>query len=121
MPSVFDALRDLGYQTFLNPTRREAAKSFIISEKTVVIRPSVAKAPVEGRYARAEKLLVDLHIERDIFNFMDQAEFQEAAQKLVSSRRIELAKLITYATQRKIAWRELFLEPDAIIAAGERL
>lgn len=116
MPSVFDALQELGYRAYLNPTRREAAKSFVIGEQTVVIRPAVTRAPVEGHHARIEKLLVDLHVELEALPLLDPDEFREAAEGLISQRRIELAKLLTYAAQRKVDWRALFLNPDDIIA-----
>jgi len=37
-----------------------------------------------------EKVLVDLSVELETFALIDPAEFQEAAQVLASSRRIEL-------------------------------
>jgi type I restriction enzyme S subunit len=119
MPSVSDALLDAGYRVFLNPTRREAAKSFMVADKTVVIRPAVAKAPVDGHLARMEKVLVDLHVELETFPLLQPDEFREAAQMLISQRRIELAKLMTYAAQRKVSWRAIFLNPDAVIAGEE--
>ncbi len=45
MASVFDFFRDAGYDVYLNPTRREAKKSFSVGKKTVVVRPNVTKAP----------------------------------------------------------------------------
>lgn len=120
MSSVYDALQELGYNAYLNPTRREAEKSFHVADKTVVIRPAVAKAPGDGHVARVEKLLVDLHVELDTFHLIEKDEFREAAQAMISQRRIELAKLITYAAQRKVAWREIFMNPDAVIAGGDQ-
>lgn len=120
MASVFDALEGRGYRAYLNPTRREVAKAFVMDEKTVVIRPLIAKAPVEGHYARIEKLLVDMHVELQSVPLMQPDEFKEAAQTLITARRIDLAKLITYAAQRKVHWRDIFVDPDSIIAAGVR-
>jgi len=119
MASLFDALRELGYQPHLNPTRREAAKSFVIDEKTVVIRPSVAHAPVKGHRARMEKLLVDLHVEREALALLDPDELREAAAAAVSARRIEIAKLIAYARRRKVNWRDIFLNANTFIAPEE--
>lgn len=116
MSSVFDGLEEMGYRAYLNPTRREAAKSFVVTDKTVVIRPAVTKAPVDGHYARIEKMLVDLHVELETFPLLEPGEFREAAQSLVSQRRIDLAKLLMYAAQRKVDWRAIFLAPDAVIA-----
>lgn len=116
MSSVSDALLDAGYRVYLNPTRREAAKSFVLADKTVILRPAVAKAPVDGRLARIEKVLVDLHVELETFPWLQPDEFREAAQALILRRRIKLAKLFTYAAQRKVDWRAIFLDPDAVIA-----
>lgn len=119
MPSVYDALLELGYRAYPNPTRREVAKSFVVAERTVVIRPLVAKAPVEGHFARIEKLLVDLHIELDTFPLIQPDEFGEAAQSLASRRRIDVAKLGMYASQRKLDWRQIFPDASALFAGGE--
>ncbi len=116
MPSVFDGLEEMGYRAYLNPTRREAVKSFVVTDKTVVIRPVVTKAPVDGHHARIEKLLVDLHVELETFPLLEPGEFREAAQSLMSQRRIDLAKLLMYAAQRRVDWRAIFLAPDAVIA-----
>lgn len=119
MSSVYEALKETGSNAYLNPTRLEAKKLFSVGDQTVVVRPSIDKAPLEGHFARVEKLLVDLHVERELLNLVDADEFREAAQRLVSTRRIELAKLIMYAGQRKVDWRDIFSEPGAIIAEGD--
>ena len=62
---------------------------------------------------------MDLHVELETFPLIERDEFREAAQAMISQRRIELAKLITYAAQRKVAWREIFMNPDAVVAVGE--
>lgn len=118
MSSVFDALQEMEYRAYLNPTRREVEKSFSVADKTVVIRPAVTKAPGDGHFARIEKLLVDLHVELETFPLIERNEFREAAQSIISQRRIELAKLFTYAAQRKVNWREIFLNSDSVIAGG---
>jgi len=120
MNSVYEFLKDAGWTAYLNPTMQEAKKFFSVGEKTMVVRPHIEKAPLDGHFARIEKLLVDLHVERENLNLLDADEFGEAAQRLITTKRIELAKLIMYAGQRKVDWRELFSAPADIIAEGER-
>ena len=116
MASVFDFFKDAGYDAYLNPTRREAQKSFSVGEKTVVVRPNVTKAPVDGHLARIEKILVDLRVELESLLLMDVGEFQEMSQRAVTSQRIEISSLMSYAKRRKLDWKGLFRDPDSIIS-----
>lgn len=116
MTSVFDFLRDAGYDAYLNPTRREAQKSFSVGEKTVVVRPNVTKAPVDGHLARIEKILVDLRVELESLLLMDIGEFQEMSQRIVTLQRIDMSSLMSYSKRRKLDWKRLFRKPESIIS-----
>ena len=116
MARVFDFFRDARYNAYLNPTRREAQKSFSVGEKTVVVRPNVTKAPVDGHLARIEKILVDLRVELESLLLMDVGEFQEMSQRAVTSQRIEISSLMSYAKRRRLDWKGLFQYPDSIIS-----
>jgi hypothetical protein len=118
--SVFDYLNNDGYDVFLNPTNREANKSFSIARKTVVIRPIVTKSPIHGHLASIEKILVDLHIECKALPLMDQTDFQRMCQNLVSSERIVMSELISYAHRRKVVLEDLFENPKSIISTLAR-
>jgi hypothetical protein len=102
MPSIADYLRDQGYQVYLNPQKLEVEKYFQASPKTVVIRASITREPVDGYYATIEKILVDLFIERDRLLLMDEAEYERVFRNLVLSHRINMARLLEYAERRKI-------------------
>jgi len=117
MPSVFDFLRDSDYEVYLNPTRREAKKSYSVSEQNIVIRPTITKAPVKEHMAKIEKILVDLYIERDIFQIMAPAEFHEITDKLISAGRIAISELISYAKYRKIKLEDLFGNSEYTISS----
>jgi len=117
MPSVFDFLRDTDYEVYLNPTRREAQKSYSVSEQTIVIRPVITKAPVKNHTAKIEKILVDLYIERDILQIMDPAEFYEMADKLISAGRIAISELMSYAKYRKIKLKDIFKSSQYTISS----
>jgi hypothetical protein len=102
MPSIADYLREQGYQTYQNPQKLEVEKYFQASQKTVVIRASVTREPVDGYYATIEKILVDLFIEKDRLLLMDEAEYERVFRNLVLSHRINMARLLEYAERRKI-------------------
>ena len=63
-----------------------------------MIRPTVTKAPGQGHMAPIEKILVDLAIEREVLPLMDQSEFQEMCRNLVTSERVVMSELMSYAT-----------------------
>jgi len=120
MASVFDYLHDAGYDVHLNPTKREANKSFSIGEKTVVIRPTVTKSPIQGHVAPIEKILVDLSIECKVLPLMDQSEFREMCQNLVTSERVVMSELMSYARRRRVAPEDLFESPQSTISTFAR-
>ncbi len=116
MPSVFDFLRSAGHDAYLNPTRRESRKSFVVGENTVIIRPALRDTRLEGHVAGIENILVDLRVELDSLPLMDIGEYRMMVQRVVTSRRIEISKLIRYAKRRKADWRDLFCDTESIIA-----
>ena len=120
MASVFDYLHDAGYDVYLNPTKREADKSFSIGEKTVVIRPTVTKSPIQGHVAPIEKILVDLSVECKVLPLMDQSEFRGMCQNLVTLERVVMSELISYALRRRVALDDLFESPQSIISTFAR-
>jgi hypothetical protein len=120
MNSIFDYLNDAGYDAYLNPTRREANKSFSVTEKTVVIRPIITKSPVHGHLAPIEKILIDLNIELKAFQLMDHSEFRKMSQNLVSSERVVMSELLSYARRRKVALEDLFENSQSFISTFAR-
>jgi len=100
MESVAGALRVAGWSAFLNPTQQEVTKSFRVTEKTVVVRPAVSRAPVDGKFASVEKLLVDLHVESTALQLMDAGEYQRIVANLAGSARISVGTLAQYAERR---------------------
>lgn len=108
MESVTEALRDAGWSAWLNPTQQEAVKSFRVTEKTVVVRPAVSRAPVDGKFASIEKLLVDLCVESAAMQRMDAGEYQRLVANLAGSARISVGTLAHYAERRS-------LKPEAVL------
>jgi hypothetical protein len=97
------------WSTWLNPTQQEAVKSFRVMEKTVVMRPAVSRAPVDGRFATIEKLLVDLCVESAAMHLMDAGEYQRLVANLAGSVRISVGTLAHYAERRN-------LKPEAVLS-----
>lgn len=116
MSSVFETLRDAGFDVYLDPSRGEADKSFAVREKTVVVRPSIAGQPVKGKLATIEKILVDLYVECRALPLMDIAEYRRTFTNLVSACRISVSALAMYAERRKIPVSDLFAEGEHTIS-----
>jgi tetratricopeptide (TPR) repeat protein len=109
MESVASALRDVGYTAFLNPTQQEAAKSFQIDERTVVVRPTITRSPVDGNFAAIEKILVDLYVESRALHLMELEEYRQLTSNLLRHERIAIGTLIKYAVdRRKLDLKDLF-------------
>jgi hypothetical protein len=100
METVVEALRKSGWTAYLHPTRLEAAKSFRQSDKTIVVRPAVSRAPVDGKYATVEKILVDLWAETASLQLLDVGEYQRLVTNLAGRERVSVATLAQYAKRR---------------------
>lgn len=107
METVVEALRKTGWTAYLHPTRLEATKSFRQSDKTVVVRPAVSRAPVDGKYATIEKILVDLCAETTALPLLDTGEYQRLVVNLAGHERISVAKLDQYAKRRNLKLQEV--------------
>jgi hypothetical protein len=107
METVVEALRETGWTAYLHPTRLEATKSFRQSNKTVVVRPAVSRAPVDGKYATIEKILVDLCAEIVALRLLDAGEYQRLVVNLANSERISVATLAEYAKRRNLKVQEV--------------
>lgn len=101
MTSVYDFLKDAGYDAWLNPRGKDAGR-FVIGKKTVVIRPSVSREPVDGHVARIEKILVDLLVEVRELKLMDAEEYYHVRFDVLESGRVDIATLLSYAKRRKL-------------------
>ncbi|MEA3391830.1 MAG: DUF6577 family protein [Candidatus Marinimicrobia bacterium] len=95
-------LEDAGYNVFKNPTKREIEKFFKISEKTVVLLPSISKQPQSNdNYASIEKILIDFLMENRHYKIMDASEAESVVINAVISAKINISSLFSYAKERK--------------------
>jgi hypothetical protein len=107
MESVVEALRRTGWTAHRHPTRLEAAKSFRPSDKTVVVRPAVSRAPVDGKYASIEKILVDLRAETASLPLLDAGEYHRLVANFAGRERISVASVAQYAKRRNLKLAEV--------------
>ncbi|OQB94704.1 MAG: hypothetical protein BWX86_01414 [Verrucomicrobia bacterium ADurb.Bin122] len=107
--SVWELLRDAGYDAYRNPGKREA-KNFAVRDKTVVVRPGTpTQAPVDGHYATPEKLLVDLAAELDDLPLMDPAELTALFLSASRDGRLDFPELLRYSDRKRLGERFLNL------------
>lgn len=99
---VAEFLRDSGYAVYKNPRGKER-DDFTMRGKTIVIRPRIVAQPRKDHFASAEGILVDLFVEIKNLPLMDKGEYYLLFENLVTFNRIYMAKLISYAEERKPA------------------
>jgi hypothetical protein len=102
LSSLFDTLKSTEYSVFLNPTQLESRKIFTISEKTIVLRPSISEEPLQTHLATIEKILADLFIESDKLDLIDKSEFSTIFSNISNHFRINIPRLLRYSKRRKI-------------------
>ncbi|MBK9990216.1 MAG: hypothetical protein IPP19_05620 [Verrucomicrobia bacterium] len=101
--AVWELLKENGYDAHRDPTKKEADKSFSVRETTLVVRAgSLVQAPVDGHFARPEKILVDIAVELQVLPLMDTDEFSSLFTTTVTTGRIEIAAMLRYANRREL-------------------
>jgi hypothetical protein len=106
MPSVFEFLRDRGFDAHLNP-RGAAASQFTVRERTVVVRPKVTTQPAEEHFVTIEGLLVELFVESRDLHLVDGSEYARIFSNLTRAGRILMGRFAEYAGKRKPATTDL--------------
>ncbi|MBI2924103.1 MAG: hypothetical protein HYY24_00165 [Verrucomicrobia bacterium] len=102
MQSVFEFLRDKGFDAHLNP-RGAAAAHFVVRQRTVVVRPKVTTQPAEDHFVTIEGLLVDLFVERRDLRLIDSGEYFQILGNVIRAGRVLVGRLVEYAGKRKTA------------------
>jgi len=102
LPSLSDFLIEEGERSILNPSKKDVEKYFDPASCSNILRPTITRAPVEGNYAKIEKILVDLFIEKDRILLMDGEEYRNIFLSLIFSHRINMGRMLEYAERRKI-------------------
>ena len=102
LSTLFETLRKTEYHVFLDPTKIESRKSFVVEENTLILRPSISREPSDGKYATIEKILVDLSIESAKLALLGNSEYVNIFQEIVDRYRINIPMLLEYAGRRNI-------------------
>ncbi|MDR1924879.1 MAG: hypothetical protein LBQ66_10945 [Planctomycetaceae bacterium] len=108
MAPVYEYLRDSGYTAFLNPNKQEAAKTFTVKDKTVVVLPLTSKTPINGRFFAMEGILVELFLLLNTLDLMDKDEFVGMACRIASEYRLEMSELASFAKRRYVETQMIF-------------
>jgi len=118
LSAIFAYLEDLHYNAYLNPTKLEIEKTFNVSsdENTIIIRPLPTRSPVDNHAAEIEKLLVDLRMELKNLPLMTVDEFKAMARNTITSERVNMAEMLSYAKRRQLPLSELVDDPECIIS-----
>ena len=114
MESVWEHLRDAGWDAWLNPRGPEAAR-FAVRERTVVIRRESRKSPSKEPFAPIEKLLVELCFEARDLQLMALPEFHTMLANLAGTQRIQMGTLLSYAAERKLPLQQLLGDKNKLI------
>ena len=104
--SVADWLRENGYRPWANPGKKER-KSFVVEENTVVVLPLVSKSPHENGFASYGKIVVDVLADAADLSIINIPEFISGAKNAISSQRIDISILKSYAMRREANILEL--------------
>jgi len=97
-----ETLRNSGYNVYENPNKAEIEKSFRITEKTVVLLPSIKKQPqANNNCAPIEKILIDFLMENRHYKIMENSEAEAVVVNAVNSDRINISRFFSYAKERK--------------------
>ena len=103
LQAIKDFLADNGYNTYLNPRKSEAEKYVELKNLTVILRLYISsREPKNQRFAKIEKILVDLLMETKRVNLMDMEECRKIISNIIFNYRINMAEMFDYAERRKI-------------------
>lgn len=114
MESVWEHLRDAGWDAWLNPRGAEAAR-FAVRERTVVVRRESRKSPSKDSFAPIEKLLVELCFEARDLQLLALPEFHTMLANLAGTNRIQMGTLLSYAAERKLPLEQFFGDRNKLI------
>jgi hypothetical protein len=109
METVHEHLRDSGWDAYLNPRGKDAAR-FAPRERSVVIRRASSKNRARAHIAPIETLLVELYFEARDLGLMSEDDYHAMLANLAGTRRINMAMFLSYAAERKLEPGVLFGE-----------
>jgi len=101
LASLKDLLSEHGFMPYLNPGKKEAEKYIELSEKIVILRPSVSQErPKSSFFTPFERILVDLFMESKALNLLDNREVIRIVSDIATNYRINVGEMLDYADRR---------------------
>ena len=99
---VTDYLQDSKHSAYANPKQTEVERYVSASGRRIIVRQLITEEPVDAHYAKIEKILIDLYLEKDRLFLMDLAESKRIFENIVLAHRINMGRLLRYAERRKV-------------------
>ena len=96
------------YQSVLKEKRtRDFFEAFDVARDPIVVRGLLSRSPREGHVPALEKILVDMSVDLNKYNYIGQSDYFELWRGLIRSYRINIASLYAYSKRRECA-KEIF-------------
>ncbi len=111
LSAVTEFLRDEKWDALNDPNKTDIQRLHRSGERSIILRPAITKQPqAVNHLAPPEKVLVDLQIETDAVMIMDRGEARMVLHEAISTSRISIASLVSYANRRRV---EISRETDS--------
>ena len=103
--SVFYFLKDEKYKNvYLNPDENLLERYIYEESESIIVKPLVTKAPLEKEQQIStpslEKILVDIFVDRKLFNAFQGSELVHIFNTLYSTYALNITKMTAYAKRR---------------------
>jgi len=102
---VFSSVYDKLYLKFQNVLRERRSKvffeSFDVTRNPVVVRRLVSRSPRVGHVPALEKILVDMFMDLDKYNYIGQSDYLEMWRELIQEYRMNIRLIHGYSKRRK--------------------
>ena len=101
---VFDVYQSLyaKFQAVQKERRvRSAVEAFDVTINPIVVRKIFSRSPHEGFVPALEKVLVDMYVDLDRYNYIGQFDYFELWREMIHSYRINIGHLVSYSKRRK--------------------
>jgi hypothetical protein len=80
---------------------RSALASFDVTINPVIVRKLPSRSPHEGTAPALEKVLVDMYVDLDRYNYISQFDYFELWREMIHSYRINIGHLVAYSKRRE--------------------
>lgn len=105
--SVFNYLKENAkYDVYLNPGKKEVENYISNNKNSIIVKNLIFKSPTDDSegvsYPRAEKILVDLFMDKDLYLTYQGKELKNIYKSFFEKYNMNLTTLLGYAERRRI-------------------